>query len=89
MKNLFLTCAVLCLLGAAVVAADEPTEPPITDEQAACILDVLQNTDVDAEHVGDMAVDIVETFTRLIQHFQRCEAILSDPPTALEERRHE
>lgn len=88
MKVVLIICAVVLFLGA-VVKADEPSEPPITDEQAQCILDVLQNTEVDTEHVGDMAQDVRETFTRLIQHYMRCEEILSDPPTALEERRHE
>lgn len=93
MKTVLITCAVLCLFGLAAhhVAAQEDgsEDAPITDEQAQCILDVLVNTDLDVEHVGDMALDVVETFSRLIQHFMRCEAILSDPPTALEERRHE
>lgn len=88
MKVVLIICAVVLFLGAAV-KADEPSEPPITDEQAQCILDVLQNTEVDTEHVGEMAQDVRETFTRLIQHYMRCEEILSDPPTALEERRHE
>lgn len=89
MKAVLIACAVLCLFGFAAVHADNTTEAPITDEQGQCILDVLQGTDVDTEHVGDMAIDIVETFTRLIQHYLRCEDILSDPPTALEQRRHE
>lgn len=89
MKAVLITCAVLCLFGFAAVHADESTEAPITDEQAQCILDVLQGTDLDTGHVGDMAVDIAQTFQRLIQHYFRCEEILSDPPTALEQRRHE
>lgn len=87
MKLVLIACAVVCLFAA--VSADPVDEPPVTDEQAQCILDVLQNTEVDTEHVGDMAWDVVETFSRLIEHFRRCEAILSDPPTALEQRRHE
>lgn len=89
MKVVLITCAVVLLFAAATVKAEEPSEPPLTDEQAECILDVLQNTEVDVEHVGDMAMDVVETFSRLIQHYMRCEEILSNPPTALEERRHE
>lgn len=91
MKAVLITCAVLCIFGLAAyqVRADEPVENPITDEQGQCIIDVLSNTDVDTEHVGGMAVDIVETFARLIQHYFRCEEILGNPPTALEQRRHE
>lgn len=92
MKAVLITCALVCLLALAtnhVKASEEPNEPPITDEQAQCILDVLTNTEVDVEHVGDMASDVLDTFTRLIHHFLRCEEILSDPPTALEIRRHE
>lgn len=89
MKVLLITCAVLCCLFGLAVANEEPSEPPITDEQAACILRILQETDVDAEHVGDMALEIVDSFQRLIAHHQRCEDILSDPPSALEGRLHE
>lgn len=91
MKLVLIACAVVCLFAATCAAEEpvDPNEPPLTDEQAQCILDVLQNTEVDTEHVGDMAWDVVETFSRLIEHFRRCEAILSDPPTALEQRRHE
>lgn len=89
MKVVLIVCAILCLFGLSAVRSEDTTELPITDEQAQCILDVLQNTEVDTETVGEVAVDIVETFSRLIQHYLRCEDILSDPPTALEERRHE
>lgn len=92
MKVIFVTCAVLLVLGSAihqVVSEEPPTEPPLTDEQAACILDILENTEVNGETAGEIAVDVAQTFRRLIEHYQRCEAILSDPPSALEERRHE
>lgn len=64
-------------------------EKPVTDEEADCISQILVDISVDTEHLGDMAEVVGATARSLIEHRQRCEAMLSDPPTSLEERRHE
>lgn len=91
MKVLFVAFAALCLVAACGVSAqsDEEVENPITDEQAECILEALREAEINADLAGEAARDLADTVTRLFNHYQRCEDILSDPPTALEQRRHE
>lgn len=89
MKVLLISFAALCLLAACRAQGEEEVENPITDEQAQCILDALREAEINSELAGEAARDFADTITGLFEHFQRCEAILSDPPTALEQRRHE
>lgn len=77
--------ALLCF----TVAFATEEEPPVTDGQADCISQVLRQLEVDGEHVGDMGDDFVQTLRRLREQRDRCEAMLGDPPTALQERMHE
>ncbi|XP_055693895.1 uncharacterized protein LOC129796152 [Lutzomyia longipalpis] len=59
------------------------------NEQWACVEEIFRELEVDLERLGEMAGDFVATVTRLMDSRQRCFDILSDPPTALEQRLHE
>lgn len=86
---LFLVLALLCVSAFANPMAEPEKEEPVTDDQANCISEALRQLEVDAGNVGDLGQDAVNTLRRLQEQRQRCEDILGDPPTKIQERLHE
>lgn len=92
MKTTLFLVGLLCLFAVVNVHAADgevPEEPPVTDGQANCIVDALRELEFELDGVGDLGEDASDTVGRLIEQRQRCEDILGDPPTAMQERLHE
>lgn len=87
MKTCIFLVALLCVSVGFANAVDE-NEEPVTDSQADCISAILRDIEVDLEGAGDLGEDAAATVRRLIEQRERCEAMLDDPPTAIQERLH-
>lgn len=85
--SLVFLVAILCF--SAAIANPFEEDAPVTDSQADCISDILRDIELDTENIGDLGEDAVETIRRLNEQRQRCEEMLGDPPTAVQERMHE